>query len=349
MPSESADFTSYLIETAAAPAPTAPFQHRDPAAEHVDDLRDPDFDGDFEHDHGNEHFEPVSRFGQFIYMLGIVLPFLGLVAAVSLLWGWGFDWQHAVVFGVMYFLTSVGVTVGYHRLFTHKAFKTVPAVSATLAFFGSMAVEGSLVKWAAVHRCHHKHSDGEADPHSPHGHGAGMKGMLKGMLHSHMTWILQGDPKDLDRYAPDLRADPLLRFMGKYWWVWALLGLFIPAALGGLLTWSWMGVLLGFLWGGLVRVFFVHHTTWSINSVCHIWGTRPFRSHDESRNNWIMGLIGLGEGWHNNHHAFPTSARHGLRWWEFDLSYLIIRGLEKLGLAWDIKVPEPARIAAKAR
>ncbi len=339
MPAESADLTSFLLNSAVQ----AP-QERDQSHE-VPGLHEEEH----EHDHHDEHFEPVSRLGQIIYLMGIVLPFVGLVVAIVLLWGWGFSWVHAAILAGMYLLTAVGVTVGYHRLFTHKAFKTNRVVTATLAFLGSMAVEGSVLKWAAVHRCHHKHSDDDADPHSPHGHGAGLIGMLRGMVHAHMGWLLQGDPKGLERYNPDLRSDRLLSFMGRYWWLWAIMGLVIPAVLGGLLTWSWTGVLLGFLWGGLVRIFLVHHVTWSINSVCHIWGTRPFRSHDESRNNFIFGLLGLGEGWHNNHHAFPTSARHGLRWWEIDISYLIIRGLEKMRLAWDVKVPEPARIAAKAR
>ena len=313
-----------------------------PGATHADDE-------DLAHDHENEHFEPISLGGRLAYVVTILLPFAALVATVALTWGWGFNWVWAAMLVIMYLLTAVGVTVGYHRLFTHRAFKTGPIISGVLAFLGSMAVEGPVTKWAAVHRCHHKHSDDEADPHSPHLHGNSFLGMLRGFYHAHMGWLLRGDPKDLDRYNPDLREDRVISFMSRYWGVWAILGLVIPAAVGGLITQSWSGVLLGFLWGGIVRIFFVHHITWSINSVCHVWGTRPFRSHDESRNNFIFGVLGLGEGWHNNHHAFPTSARHGLRWWEFDLSYLIIRGLEKLGLAWDIKVPEPARIAAKAR
>ena len=291
----------------------------------------------------------MSWLARLAYLSAIVVPFAGLIGAMALVWGWGFDWTHAVMLLVMYLLTAVGVTVGYHRLFTHRAFKTGPIVSGILAFLGSMAVEGAVTKWAAVHRCHHKHSDDEADPHSPHLHGNSVLGMLRGFYHAHMGWLLRGDPKDLDRYNPDLRADKVVNFMSRFWGVWAILGLLIPAAVGGLITGTWSGVLLGFLWGGLVRVFMVHHLTWSINSVCHVWGTRPFKSHDESRNNFIFGVVGLGEGWHNNHHAFPTSARHGLRWWEFDASYWIIRGLEKLGLAWDVKVPAPERIAAKAR
>jgi stearoyl-CoA desaturase (delta-9 desaturase) len=145
----------------------------------------------------------------------------------------------------------------------------------------------------------------------------------------------------------DLKKDRLITTMSALFPLWVLLGLLIPALLGGLLTWSWTGVLLGFIWGGLVRIFLVHHVTWSINSVCHIWGSRPFNSHDESRNNPIFGVLGLGEGWHNNHHAFPTSARHGLKWWQLDISYIIILAMSKVGLASDIRVPSQARIQSK--
>ncbi len=171
--------------------------------------------------------------------------------------------------------------------------------------------------------------------------------MVRGMWHAHMGWLFRPHPPGLARYVNDLRKDRLVRSMSKLFPLWVLVGLLIPAALGGLFTLSWMGVLLGFIWGGLVRIFLVHHVTWSINSVCHIWGTRPFDTHDESRNNAIFGVLAFGEGWHNNHHAFPTSARHGLRWWQLDVTYMIIRGMALVGLARDIRVPSPDRIAAK--
>ena len=295
-----------------------------------------------------EDFLDHQGLGEKIAALFVVIaPFIALGAAIALSWGWGFSWTYAALLVGGYFLTAVGVTVGYHRYFTHRSFKTNGVVTAILAFLGSTSVEGSPIKWAAMHRCHHQHSDHENDPHSPHHHGGGVMGVLKGFFHAHMGWIFRGDPKDLDRYNPDLRADKVTAVMSRYWTVWAVLGFVIPAVLGGLLTWSWTGVLLGFLWGGLVRLLLVHHITWSINSVCHIWGTRPFKSNDESRNNAIFGILGLGEGWHNNHHAFPTSARHGLRWWEFDASYLIIRAMGLVGLAYDIKVPDRQRLAAK--
>jgi stearoyl-CoA desaturase (delta-9 desaturase) len=282
-----------------------------------------------------------------VNLAAVTIPFIGLVVAIVLLWGVAFNWVYLALLLGMYFATAVGITVGYHRLFTHCSFKTPRPVAAVLAALGSMAVEGPVLQWAAVHRRHHQHSDDDDDPHSPHTHGAGLWCMVRGMWHAHMGWLFRAHPRGLARYVQDLREDPLVRWMSRLFPLWVLLGLLVPAALGGLLTLSWTGVLLGFIWGGLVRVFLVHHVTWSINSVCHIWGTRPFKSHDESRNNFIFGVLALGEGWHNNHHAFPTSARHGLRWWQLDVSYLIIRAMALVGLARDVRVPSPDRIAAK--
>jgi stearoyl-CoA desaturase (delta-9 desaturase) len=282
--------------------------------------------------------------------LGLVLiPFAALVVAITLLWGVALSWPHLAVFGGMYLLTVLGITVGYHRYFTHRSFKTSKPIAALLAFLGSMAVEGPLMNWVADHRRHHQHSDEEGDPHSPQTHGSGMWGMLKGMWHAHMGWLFGAPPTGRDRYIGDLRKSRMIRWMSNLFPLWVVVGLAIPAVLGGLLTMSWLGVLLGFIWGGLVRVFFVHHVTWSVNSICHLWGTRPFKSRDESCNNAVFGVLALGEGWHNNHHAFPTSARHGLRWWEVDASYMVIWAMSKVGLAWDVRVPSPARIAAKHR
>ncbi len=289
----------------------------------------------------------IQRKLRLINLAGVTIPFAGLVVAIVLLWGVAFNWTFLALLGGMYLLTGLGITIGYHRYFTHGSFKTSRPMAALLAIAGSMAVEGPVLQWVAVHRRHHQHSDEHEDPHSPHTHGAGLWGTVRGMWHAHMGWLFLPHPRGLARYVRDLRRDPLVRWMSHLFPVWVLLGLLLPAALGGLLTMSWMGVLLGFMWGGLVRVFFVHHVTWSINSVCHIWGSRPFRSHDESRNNLVFGVLGLGEGWHNNHHAFPTSARHGLRWWQLDLSYLIIRGMALVGLARDVRVPSAERVAAK--
>jgi stearoyl-CoA desaturase (delta-9 desaturase) len=282
-----------------------------------------------------------------VNIAAVTIPFAGLVVAIVLLWGVAFDWLYLALLGGMYLATALGITVGYHRLFTHRSFRTPRPVAAILAALGSMAVEGPVLQWVAVHRRHHQHSDDHDDPHSPHTHGASLWGVVRGMWHAHMGWLFRAPPRRLTRYVRDLRKDRLVRRMSRLFPLWVLLGLLIPAALGGVLTLSWTGALLGFLWGGLVRIFLVHHVTWSINSVCHIWGARPFRSHDESRNNAIFGVLALGEGWHNNHHAFPTSARHGLRWWQLDISYMVIRAMGLVGLARDIRTPSRDRIAAK--
>lgn len=285
-------------------------------------------------------------------IVGVVLPFVGVAAAVFLLWGWALSWVHLAILGGMYLVTGLGITVGYHRFFTHKSFDTPRPIAFMLGVFGSMAVQGSVLQWAAVHRSHHQHSDDHGDPHSPHasrGNWAGVLGVLRGFWHSHAGWIFRKNSPGLGRYVRDLRKDRMIRVVNTLFPVWVLLGLLIPAALGGLLTMTWLGALLGFVWGGLVRVFLVHHVTWSVNSVCHIWGTRPYKSHDESRNNALFGILALGEGWHNNHHAFPTSARHGLAWWQFDLSYVVIRTMGVLGLARNIRVPATERMVAKRR
>jgi stearoyl-CoA desaturase (Delta-9 desaturase) len=289
-----------------------------------------------------------------INLAAVLVPFLGLLAAATLSWGIAFDWVYLAIAVGMGLATSFGVTVGFHRLFTHKSFKTIAPVRFILASLGSMAVQGPVIEWAGVHRRHHQHSDTEEDPHSPHAHadgrwGTGIMATLRGMYHAHMGWLFIGRQRGLGRYTKDLHSDPVLRFVNRHFRWMVLLGLLLPALLGGLLTMSWLGLLLGFLWGGLVRILVVHHLTWSVNSVCHIWGTQPFRTTDESRNNAIVGILGLGEGWHNNHHAFPTSARHGLRWWEIDFSYLLIRSMALVGLAREVRVPDSERVASKKR
>jgi len=277
----------------------------------------------------------------------VIIPFAGLIAAIVLLWGVALDWTILLVFVVMYFATGLGVTVGYHRYFTHKSFKTSRPVQFVLGVLGSMAVQGPVLEWVATHRRHHQHSDHDHDPHSPHGHGESVVGVLRGMWHAHVGWMFQPSPRDHFRYVKDLQRDKLIRFLSRTFPYWVLLGLLIPAALGFALTGTWMGALLGFIWGGLLRIFLIHHVTWSVNSICHIWGARPFNTKDESRDNAIVGVFALGEGWHNSHHAFPTSARHGLGRWKIDVSYLVIRAMGLIGLASDIRVPNVERMDAK--
>jgi stearoyl-CoA desaturase (delta-9 desaturase) len=267
----------------------------------------------------------------------VTVPFLGLVAAIVFLWGRGFSWVDLALLVGMYALTGLGITVGYHRLFTHRAFETNRVVQFVLAGLGSMALQGPLLWWVATHRRHHQHSDMPEDPHSPHHQGRRILGLLRGVWHSHVGWVFRPDPPNLSRYVKDLHQDRPLRVASALFPLWVVVGLVFPAVLGGLLTGSWMGALFGLLWGGLARIFLVHHVTWSVNSVCHLWGRRPFKNDDQSRNNFLFGVLALGEGWHNNHHAFPTSARHGLRWWQIDISYWFIRALAFLGLAWNVK------------
>jgi stearoyl-CoA desaturase (delta-9 desaturase) len=281
----------------------------------------------------------ISAAARVAKLLAVVLPFLGLMAAAALLWGRGFSWVELGLLGGMYLLTALGITVGFHRLFSHRAFEAGGVVQFTLAALGSMAVQGPLLRWVAFHRRHHQYSDRPEDPHSPHRGGRGLPALLRGLWHAHLGWVFEPDPPGLARYVKDLRRRRVVRAVSALFPLWVAAGLLVPAALGGLLARTWTGALLGLVWGGLVRIFLVHHVTWSVNSVCHLWGRQPFPDRDQSRNNFLFGVLAFGEGWHNNHHAFPTSARHGLRWWQVDVSYWVIRALARLGLAWKVRLP----------
>jgi stearoyl-CoA desaturase (Delta-9 desaturase) len=286
-----------------------------------------------------------------IALVVVILPVVGLVAAIVQLWGRAVGPVDLALLAGMYFVTSIGIGIGYHRLVAHGSFQTVGPIRALLAVFGSMAAQGPILYWAAIHRRHHSCSDQPGDPHSPHvGQGAGLGGLLRGFWHAHVGWLFAHEITDWSRYGIDLLRDRTLFVINRLYFLWVVLGLALPAAVGGALTRSWHGALTGLVWGGLVRIFLVHHVTWGVNSICHIYGTTPFRSRDESRNNAWLALPSFGEAWHNNHHAFPFSAVHGLRWWQVDLNAGMIRGLEALGLAWNVKVPTPkmlreARIA----
>ena len=279
----------------------------------------------------------------------VVLPVIGLFGAMYMLWGGAFRIIDLVMFFALYLISGLGITIGYHRLFTHRSFEAPGWVRYMWGAFGSMAAEGSVVDWVGMHRCHHQHSDDKNDPHSPHQHGSGVIGMIKGFWHAHTGWMFRPDPVNLARYIVDFKDDKVVQAVSRHFGWWLLVGLVVPTVIGGLWDMSWKGALLGFLWGGAVRTLWVHHVTWSINSVCHIWGGRPYKSHDESRNNPIMGILGFGEGWHNNHHAFPASARHGLAWWQFDTSYILIRAMEKVGMASRVRVPDAERMKMKLR
>ncbi|MFO0936148.1 MAG: acyl-CoA desaturase [Gemmataceae bacterium] len=281
----------------------------------------------------------ISFSVRILTFFAIVIPFIGFLASIYLFWGNGIS---AVDLGLLvgfYIVTALGITVGYHRLFVHRSFETYGWVKFLYGVFGSMAIEGPLFQWSAMHRRHHQHSDKPDDPHTPHHSGGGIKGFIKGFWNAHVGWLFNPDPPQLYRYIKDLRASRTLRVVSATFPIWALISIVLPGVIGGLITMSWYGFFTGMIWGGLVRIFLVHHVTWSVNSACHIWGTRPYKSDDQSTDNFVFGVLAMGEGWHNAHHAFPTSARHGLSWWKIDFSWYTISLMKMLGLAWDIKVP----------
>jgi stearoyl-CoA desaturase (delta-9 desaturase) len=274
-----------------------------------------------------------------------VLPIVSLVVVGWQLWEQALHTSDLIVFAIVYALTGLGITVGFHRHLTHRAFKTKRPIRLAFAILGSAAVEGPVISWVADHRKHHTYSDEPGDPHSPHvGHGGGLRGTLRGLAHAHIGWLYDHSQRALKtRYAPDLMKDPLIRFVDRTFVLWVFAGLAVPFGLGWLIGGSFHAALTGLLWGGLVRMFLLHHVTYSINSICHVFGRRSFETNDQSRNVAWLAPISFGESWHNNHHAFPTSARHGLRFWQIDPGAALIWVLEKTGLAWDVVRAEPAR------
>lgn len=285
------------------------------------------------------------RIAQALVYLFVLVPLLALIAAVPAAWGWGLgavDISLAVFF---YVLSGLGVTVGFHRLFTHKAFKTNRGVQVLLAISGMSAVQGPVIGWVADHRRHHAYSDREGDPHSPWRFGASAAALAKGFWHAHMGWLFERDVTNADRFAPDLLKDRVLARINKLFPVWTVASFVLPAVLGGLITWSWWGALTAFFWAGLVRVSVLHHITWSVNSICHMIGERPFKSRDKAANFWPLALISFGESWHNSHHADPTCARHGVLKGQLDISARLIWMLEKIGWAWKVRWPNEKRLA----
>jgi stearoyl-CoA desaturase (Delta-9 desaturase) len=282
-------------------------------------------------------------------IVATVVP-VGLVGfAAWLAWGGALRWPDLVALTVTYLLSGLGITIGFHRLLTHRSFKTSAPMRALLAALGSAAVEGPVIEWVANHRKHHQFSDQPGDPHSPHvDRASGWRGAVGGLYHAHVGWIFNGDAlADEERYAKDLLTDPVVRFIDRTFLLWVLAGFAFPFGLGVALTGTVMGGLTAMLWGGAVRLFLLHHATFSINSLCHFFGRQRFDTADESRNLLWLALPTLGEAWHNNHHAFPTSARHGLRWWQLDPSGWSIAGLERVGLVWDVTQISPERQRAK--
>jgi stearoyl-CoA desaturase (Delta-9 desaturase) len=279
-----------------------------------------------------------------------VIPFLAVIVAGWQVWGSALNWTDVFLFVGMYLLTGLGITVGFHRLLTHRSFKTAPWLRGLFGILGSAAIEGPVISWVADHRKHHTFSDEHGDPHSPHvDHGGGLKGAMKGLFHAHVGWIfIHTQRGNKERFAPDLLKDPVINWVDRTFIYWAILGLLLPFFLGWIIGGTVVAGLTGLLWGGLVRVFVLHHFTYSINSLCHTFGKREFETTDESRNLALIAIPTLGEAYHNSHHAFPTSATHGLRWWQVDISSLVINGLEKVGLAGGFVRVSPKRREAKA-
>jgi stearoyl-CoA desaturase (Delta-9 desaturase) len=295
--------------------------------------------------------EPIlERLDRAITGVITVVPPLLLVLAGWQMWNHELRWRDVAIFLIMYVPTGLGVTVGFHRLLTHRSFKTSPALRGVLAVLGTMAVEGPVISWVADHRKHHAYSDRLGDPHSPHvDHGGGWRGALRGLAHAHVGWLFDHTQRgSRERFAPDLLADPVVSFVDETFVLWALLGFAIPFGLGVLLGGTVDAGLEGLLWGGAVRMLVLHHVTYSINSLCHFFGRRRFATEDHSRNLLWLAPFSLGEAWHNNHHAFPTSAFHGMGPRELDVSGLVIAGLERAGLVWDVQRIGASRQAAKA-
>ena len=292
--------------------------------------------------------DETSPISKLITLIAVVVPPLGIAAVGWGLWGIALHPVDVVLFVVMYAACGLGITVGYHRLFSHLAFKTTPALRATFAILGAMTIQGPVTQWVTDHRKHHAHSDDLGDPHSPHVGRNGAHGRVLGFWWSHMGWLFR--TKGMERgqaWGRDLLADPVIRRVDQLYLVWVFASIGIPFAVGLAVRGSLVGGLEAMVWAGLIRIFLFQHSTWCINSVCHTFGKRGYRTDDHSRNVWLLALPSFGESWHNNHHAFPGSAVHGIDRGQIDLSAGVIRTLEKLGLAWDVKRMSPGRLAIR--
>ncbi|WP_331272220.1 acyl-CoA desaturase [Motilibacter aurantiacus] len=284
---------------------------------------------------------------QIALALFIAIPFVAIVAAVPVAWGWGLGWSDVVIALVMYFISGFGITGGFHRYFTHGAFKAKRPLRIALAVAGSLAVEGPVIRWVADHRKHHKFSDKDGDPHSPWRYGETFPALLKGLWFAHMGWLFDVEQTNQRQYAPDLLKDKDIARVSRAFPYIVLASLLVPALLGGLLTWSWQGAVTAFFWGSLVRVAALHHVTWSINSICHAIGEHEFKSRDRSGNVWWLAIPSLGESWHNLHHADPTCARHGVNRGQIDITARTIWLFERLGWAYSVRWPVTERLDAR--
>jgi stearoyl-CoA desaturase (delta-9 desaturase) len=277
----------------------------------------------------------------------IAVPFLAVLAAVPVAWGWGLGWHDLVIALVAYVVSGLGITVGFHRYFTHGSFKAARPLKIALAVAGSLAIEGPVVRWVADHRRHHAFSDRAGDPHSPWRYGETAGALAKGLLHAHLGWMFHTEQTNPRRYAPDLLADRDVARISRSFPVLAAISLLLPAAIGGVASTSWQGAVTAFFWASLVRVSLLHHVTWSINSICHAIGRQPFRTRDRSGNVWWLAVASFGESWHNLHHADPTCARHGVLPGQVDISARVIWLYERFGWAHDVRWPDPSRLQAR--
>ena len=284
---------------------------------------------------------------QVVLALFIVVPLIAVAAIVPVTWGWGLHWRDIVIAGVFYLITGFGITVGFHRYFTHGSFRAKRPLRIALGIMGSLAVEGPLIRWVADHRKHHQFSDSEGDPHSPWGHGEGTRGLMKGMYHAHLGWLFDEEQTPAKKYAPDLLADSDIVKISRHFPTWVAVSTLLPPLIGGLWSMSWQGAVSAFFWATLVRIALLHHVTWSINSICHVVGNRPFKSRDKSGNVWWLAILSFGESWHNLHHADPTSARHGVLRGQVDTSARLIWMFEKLGWASHVRWPDTKRLDAR--
>jgi len=290
----------------------------------------------------------TSRISQVVTLIAVIVPPLGILLAAGVLWNVAFHPVDVAIMVAMYVGCAFGITIGFHRYFTHRSFEARAPVKATLAILGCMTMQGPLTQWVTDHRKHHAFSDKEGDPHSPHaGHGDGVRETLKGFVHAHVGWMFTNLGMEQGRlYGKDLYDDKLIRAIDRMYLLWVVATLGIPFAIGYALD-GWAGGVEGLIWGGLVRIFLYQHATFSVNSICHMWGRRDYEVRDESRNNWVVAVLVFGEGWHNNHHAFPASARHGLHRFQIDISWWIIRGLEKLRLVSNVRLPTKDQMARR--
>jgi stearoyl-CoA desaturase (delta-9 desaturase) len=295
------------------------------------------------------HTDPaITHRGESVALaLFIAVPFAALVTAVPVAWGWGLGWSDVVIALVMYVVSGLGITVGFHRFFTHGSFRAKGPLKIALAVAGSLAIEGPVIRWVADHRRHHAFSDRDGDPHSPWRYGETIPALIKGLYHAHMGWLFDVEQTNQRRYTPDLLKDDGVRRVSTLFPLWVAVSLGLPPLVGGLVTWSWQGAVSAFFWGSLVRISLLHHVTWSINSICHTIGERPFRSRDRSGNVWWLAVLSFGESWHNLHHADPTCARHGVLRGQLDSSARTIWLFEKLGWAYNVRWPDRARLATR--